>query len=415
MKKPTLSLLVILFVVTINFQTVSAQFNIKIPKIGKPKIDQPKPETPKSDSSATAPATNTPPVNNSGSTVASPPAPTEATIAKDSIQVTPFTYSSYRQNYDVWSWVPQMSFSVIGPIASGNQLYAEYNIPGSGVVKFDCRTEEKAPGYWLNVKYCGGREGVPEEKATTYTGVVSFAIKMRNELMSTDQTLFTGKAKIAKVHSNEAQTPKFINHYVFYADHDWNLPIGYVFYTEDELKGMKRPILNLAFWVRGDSYNFQPHLFYQGKEIGKMYYEGTEVGKAGCESKVENNTTNFVADNIPQKAKWSRVECTFGNVRAWDKTGEEPGMFGALYSLDKNPGEYELKVLWNNKLARSIKFNVKSDGSLENGIATTNKLGSNRTIVPVQIIGDQDGAWDRSAWKTDAFYGNPLSGFVALP
>ena len=36
-------------------------------------------------------------------------------------------------------------------------------------------------------------------------------------------------------------------------------------------------------------------------------------------------------------------------------------------------------------------------------------------IVPVTIIGDQDGMWNRTAWKTDAFYGNPLTGFIAGP
>ena len=45
----------------------------------------------------------------------------------------------------------------------------------------------------------------------------------------------------------------------------------------------------------------------------------------------------------------------------------------------------------------------------------SNKLGSDRVIVPVQIIGDQDGAWDKAAWKTEAFYGNPLTGFTAAP
>ena len=103
------------------------------------------------------------------------------------------------------------------------------------------------------------------------------------------------------------------------------------------------------------------------------------------------------------------------NVRGWDKTGEEPGMFGPLYTLAGHPGEYEFKLLWNNHLARSIKFTVAPDGKFDNGIATANQLGSNRTIVPVQIIGDQDGQWNRAAWKTDAFYGNPLTGFTALP
>ena len=87
-------------------------------------------------------------------------------------------------------------------------------------------------------------------------------------------------------------------------------------------------------------------------------------------------------------------------------------VFGPLYILSDNPGEYELKVLWNNHLARSIKFNVGPEGKLDNGITSANKLGSERFIVPVQIIGDQDGQWDRTAWKTEAFYGNPLTGFT---
>jgi hypothetical protein len=336
------------------------------------------------------------------------------TIAKDSVQMTAFTYNVYKKNYDVWSWVPLTEFRVNGPIASGSQLYVEYTVPGSPAVKFDCSTEETEKGRWLHTT-CGGRDGVPEEKATTYTGPFSFAIKMRNELAGSDSTLFTGKAKVGKYHSNEAQTPKFVNHFVFYVDQDWNMPIAYVYYTADEQRGMDRPILHLAFWVRGDAYNFQPHLFYQGKEVGKIIYDGDEVGKASCESEYDASTTQYVADSVPQKAKWSRVKCEFGNVRGWDKTGEAPGMFGPLYQLDKNPGEYEFKLLWNNHLARSIKFTVGPGGKIDNGIAASNKLGSDRVIVPVTIIGDQDGAWDKAAWKTDAFYGNPLTGFTPAP
>jgi hypothetical protein len=178
---------------------------------------------------------------------------------------------------------------------------------------------------------------------------------------------------------------------------------------------MDWPILNLAFWVRGEASNFQPHLFYQGKEVGKMSFQGEEIGKSSCESDIDNGTTQYVEDSIPQKAKWSRVICTFGNVRGWNKTNEAPGMFGPLYTLNTNPGEYEFKLLWNNHLARSIKFKVDSNGNFDNGIAAANKLGSDRVIVPVQIIGDQDGQWDKAAWRTEAFYGNPLTGFTALP
>lgn len=392
--------------------TAAAQFP-KIPKISKPKT-APAPATqPASTPGDTQPAAQ--PTAAPTTATASSPAQSGPTIAKDSVQLTAFTYSSYKGNYDTFSWVPLIDYRVNGPIPSGGQLYVEYTVPGSPAVKFDCRTEETPADRWWKTT-CGGRDGVPEEKATIYTGPFNFAIKLRNELAGTDTTIFNGKAKVAKVHSNEIKTGKFANHFVYYVDHDWNLPIGYVYYTQDDLQGWKRPILNVAFWVRGEAYNLDPHLFYKGAEVGRIMYDGQQVGKASCESDVDNNTTNFVDEkDAPQKAKWSRVRCTFGNVRAWDRSGEEPGMFGPLYQLDKNPGEYEMKVLWNNKLARSVKFTVPAGGKLDTSLAASNKFGTDRLIVPVTIIGDQDGVWDKAAWKTDAFYGNPLTGFTPAP
>ena len=337
----------------------------------------------------------------------------QPTIAKDSLQVTAFTFNVYRKNYDIWSWVPKMEYRVNGPIASGSQLYVEFTLPGTGPwVKFDCQTGEVQQGRWWKTE-CGGRD-IPEDKGSTYTGPVNFVIKMRNELAGTDSTLFNGKMKVAKAHSNEAG-PKAVNKYVYYIDHDWNLPIAYVFLTPSDLKGWDYPDFHVAFWVRGEAVRMEPHLFYQGKEVGKKFFQGEEVGRAGCEAELENGTTHYVEDSMPQKAKWARVICSFPNVKGLDKTGEPAGMFGPLHVLAANPGDYEFKVLWNNHLARSIKFTVAPDGKFDNGIATANKLGSNRAIYPVQIIGDQDGQWDRAAWKTDAFYGNPLTGFTPSP
>ncbi len=410
------------FVAAVGLCTASAQLP-KLPKI--PKTSQPKPQ-PSPDSAPQPSATSTPaqPAANSAApaqaNAASPASPSgsaadQPTIAKDSVQMTAFTYGSYKGSYDTWSWVPLINYRVNGPIPSGSQLYVEYTVPGSPPVKFDCSTEETIAGRWWKTE-CGGRDGVPEDKASVYTGPFNFAIKMRNELAGTDTTLFTGKAKVAKVHSNEIKTGKFANHFVYYVNHDWNMPIGYVYYMPDDLKGWDKPILNISFWVRGEAVRFDPHLFYQGKEVGKVMYDGEQVGKPSCEPDIENGTTNFVDEtDAPQKAKWSRVRCEFLSVRAWDRTGEGPGMFGPMYQLDKNPGEYELKLLWNNHLARSIKFTVPAGGKLDTSLAASNKLGTDRLIVPVTIIVDQDGPWDRNAWRTDAFYGNPLTGFTPPP
>ena len=86
-------------------------------------------------------------------------------------------------------------------------------------------------------------------------------------------------------------------------DHDWNLPIGYVYLTPTDVYGWKFPDFHVAFWVRGDAYKFDPHLFYQGKEVGKTFMDGMEIGKAGCEAEVENNTTHYVEETRAAKSK----------------------------------------------------------------------------------------------------------------
>jgi hypothetical protein len=379
-------------------QVASAQFTIKvpkIPKIEKPNNDQPKPSEPKTTSSS-------PTVRATGSD--------QPTIVKDTVHATAYTLGNYRGDFDAWSWTPQIEFRVNGPIASGGQLYAEFTLP-TGPVKFDCRTEETQQGYTWTTK-CGGSQ-VPEEQSSLFTGPVNFAIRLRNELAGTDSTLFTGKMKVEKSLSNLAG-PKAAKKFVYFVNHDWNLPIGYVFLTPNDVSGMKKPMLDVAFWTRGDYQgNFEPHLFYQGKEVGKVYLEGREVGKPVCDPDATIGTSQTVADTMPQKASWVRVRCRFFSVLGWDKSGDDTSLFGPLFQISANPGEYEVKVLRANRLARSIKFTVGSDGKFDNGIAAANKIGRERVIVPVQIIGDQDGVWDRNAWKTDAFYGNPLTGFTA--
>ena len=338
----------------------------------------------------------------------------QPTIMKDTVQVTAYTFNVYKGNYDNWSWAPSIKYRVNGPIPSGGQLYTEFSLPTGPWVSFDCRTEATQPGYWWEVD-CGGRD-IPEAKTSTYTGPITFAIKLRNELAGTNMTLFTGKAKVEKAHTNEVG-PKAVNKWVYFVNHDWNMPIGYVWLTPDSIRGWDLPDFHVAFWVRGDPYKFDPHVFYQGQEIGRISIDGLIAGAAGCEAEIENNTTHSVEETLPQKAKWSRVYCNFPNIKGNAKNFEEvviPGQVGKIFVIANNPGEYEVKVLRSNRLARSLKFTVAPGGSFDNGIAKNSKLGRNRVIVPVQIIGDQDGVWDKAAWK-DAFYGNPLTGFTPLP
>src|SRR2546425_11885755 len=265
------------------FHTASAQLPIKIPKISKPKA-QPAPTEsgqPTSNND-TQPAKAQPESRNETKSATAANGEDQPTIAKDSVQVTAFTFSVYRKNYDVWSWVPKIDYRVNGPIAGGSQLYVEFTLPTGPWLKFDCKTEEKQKGFTFDTE-CGARD-ILEDKGIIYTGPVNFAIKMRNELAGGDITLFTGKMKVAKVHSNE-EAPNAANHFVYYVDHDWNLPIGYVFYEpedqwdRDDPRRWARPKFSLAFWTRGDWSGFaEAHLFHGGQEVGEGYDGCKEIG-----------------------------------------------------------------------------------------------------------------------------------------
>ncbi len=341
-----------------------------------------------------------------------------ATIAKDSVQVTAFTLNQYKKSSLTWSWVPKVEFAVNGPVVSGDQLNVEFSLTSGAWLSFDCRTQTRGVDSRLTVE-CGGRE-ISEDKATTHSGPVNFQIKMRNELAGNQTVLFSGKFRVGKAKSNQ-EGPKGSSYSVYYVDHDWNLSIGYVFYEYDERfdrddpRRTAKPSFNIAIWSRGETNEFAvPHIFYKGTEVGKMYYNGREMGMPNCSvPEAENNTTQITEP--AGQYKWTRWKCTFSNVIPWNRSSDKnETMFGRLHLFSENPGEYEIKIMRSGRLIRTFKFSVDRAGNLvDNGFASSLKLGSDRLIVPVQVLGDQDGAWDKMSWRTDAFYGNPLPGFTA--
>lgn len=301
----------------------------------------------------------------------------EPTIAKDSVLVKAHHKNDGKGGH---AWIPVIGFLVNGPIASGSQLWVEFGYPGNkSWVKFDCETGEISEGRWWKVEECFA----PEKSINTYAGLVDFSIHMRNELQGANTTLFTGKLKVTRV-------PIVANNSVEYiVDEDWRIPIGFVF--------LEASTLHATMWFRGNwPFDSMGYLFYQGKQVAKV--------ENYCSGALD--VQDYFAKNM-----WGANECKFLNVYGADRP-DGSSMDGA-YDLRKNPGEYEVKVIAAGHLVRSLKFTVAADGTFDYSIATANKLGSQRVIVPIQVLGDQTVQWDHAAWKTGAFYGNPLTGFTA--
>ena len=311
-------------------------------------------------------------------------ADTGPTVAKDSIRIGTQGESMSQGAYEKYGWKPWMEFRVNGPVASGSQLWVEVGYPGAKKkIQFDCPTEETPEGRSFKTE-CRAHD----KDLIEYAGTIEFSIHLRNELQGTKAALFSGKAKVEK-HVNPKPSPP-----EYWVNDDWTIPIGYVFFDKDNSHG-DDVFLNVSFWVRGNPPDVEAHLFYKGKDLAK------------CSSAGNNG-----ADWNPNKPQWGFESCVFLGVYA---TKPDEGGYDPKFEVSANPGEYEVKVLLAGHLARSIKFKVGADGKLDKSLAIANKLGSDKALVPVQVMGNRETAWDKSAWKSGAFYGNPLTGFTALP
>jgi len=408
MKKILLINLAVLVFVVCNLQTASAQFP-KIPKVSKPS----QPQSASADTAQpTAGSDNK--ADNPGATKS---VATEAAINKPSIQITLRTHQQYyrngQQDQETWSWSPRITYRVVGPIPAGSQLAVEFALPsGKPWLKFNCDTKETKPGFWWETSCGVNTDDVKDEQASIETGAATFQITLKNELEGTNKTLFSGKFDVEKFHVGVVDLPKFKNNFSYYVNYDWNLPIGYIYgYDNMDAKVGYPPSetearFSFVTWFKGDPKTidyaqYVAYLYYQGKVVADSA-GGDKFGSTGCQT--------TIAASYESPNTYCRRRFTV-NATVWDK---QPQYHTQDFPMYKNPGEYEIKVLENGKLARTAKFTMGPNGRLvETGIGPQNNLGTGRIVVPVQVLGDQDGQWDRNAYKTKAFFVNPLNGFSA--
>ena len=412
MKKISLLTLAVLVFAAFSLQTASAQFP-KIPKIGKPSQPQPTPvDKAQPTGTNSQPSRSQPDIQSPTTSAADGP-----TINKPSVQITLRTHQQYyrgaQEDQETWSWTPRIKFRVNGPITAGSQLSVEFTLPsGKPWIKFDCNTGETKDGYWWETECGMNSNDVKDQDASIETGLASFKLNLKNELEGTNKPLFAGKFKVEKFHVGVVDLPKFKNNFSYYVNYDWNLPIGYVYsYDAMDARSGYPPSLTegrLSFvtWFRGDPNTldygkYVAYLYYQGKLVADSSGEGGKYGNTGCE--VTNTAYNESAFGYCRRK-------FVVNAMVWDK---QPEFHPQDFKMYENAGEYEIKVLQNGKLARTAKFTMGSNYQIvDTSIGPKNSLGTGRIVLPVTVVGDQDGQWDRNAYKTDAFYGNPLGGFL---
>jgi hypothetical protein len=94
--------------------------------------------------------------------------------------------SAAEPKYNTWSWTPQISFQILGPVPGGSQWMFEASTPdGKAWVSYKLRTDEVRNDELVTIKGPDLDENELEKKAITQTGLFPFKITLKNALAGT--------------------------------------------------------------------------------------------------------------------------------------------------------------------------------------------------------------------------------------
>jgi hypothetical protein len=335
----------------------------------------------------------------------------QPTLLKRTVNVSVKRYLRYWKNpkaaepiYNTYAWVPQISFDVLGSLPEGSQLSAEFDTSdGKPWITYKMHTPVLEDDEMRNIRI--GTEISDEEvekKAVVTEGVYGFRIRLKTA-SGADRILFSGKYRVG-TYALDQRIPEFKGKKDFYFDFDWQIPFAYLWLNPQGDQNM--PWLSTLMCFRGasEATKMEATLLYNGKEISK--------NGVNAANRVKQTMTS-AADEAAYR--WTLWQFEFADVRGFDLAHNNANNTSSLFYLDKNPGEYEIKVTRDGSPARSLKFTVGKDGKIvDNGIKDKNQIGGVRMIFPISVIGAADGKLNANSWKTDALYGNPLAGFSAV-
>ncbi len=371
----------------------SAQI-IKLPPLG------PRP-TPKPVSTPTIGPNQGPlgPTNNGS---ARPPQATDKPeLLKTSLDIRCDTWAKYwklpnESNYT--SWVPQVKFKVLYAGTAKLRLTAEYFTPDgkpwfTETLKQDMiNNAEKTVGI-ITDRVPGRFDG----KATIDTGL--FGVKIVDS--GDGSVLFQGKFKVGKFKWGPS-IPMFKNQYDFFVDQDWNLPIGYIWLN---WKDKNAPPPTVSMWIKGETRldDLEAKLFYNGEQIAT-------TDDMGAVHSVQQRYPNSLENK--ETHRWELFDFEWYKFK-YAVTAAGRNMFKQARFMNDMNGNYTVKVFHKGVQIREASFSVSGGNLADNGVASANKFGDGKVLIPVKVMGNYD-KWNSATWQADAFYSNPLTGFPSM-
>lgn len=288
-----------------------------------------------------------------------------------------------KANFDQpeWRWTPVISFRLLGPVGGGNQVTVDFTQPnGSPWLTLRCDTPRIEQGASSRIGSCGFNS--PDaEKATNQTGNFGFQINLGG------RALYSGKFTVGKIVYNPDGVAAKNKQFYYFVDNDFRLGVGYV----GPFAGDLSTSLYSEFWVKNrirDKSALSGLLFHNGKQVAETW-------------------ASFSLESYPKenpKQEFTLISLNFPVLMA------EPEAVGMtdVFRAYKSPGDYEIRLIRDGSVARSIKFAIGRDGKLvPNGIGKD--LFGDGILVPLEILGESDGVADKAAFRK-GLWGNPISG-----
>ncbi|MBP6005077.1 MAG: hypothetical protein KA746_16730 [Pyrinomonadaceae bacterium] len=389
----------ILLVTAVFFSAlaVSGQFTIKIPKVGQPKptptpLSGPK-EVPLNQGGTTS-------TSGGGSTAQPPTAGDNPILLKTTLDIRCDTEARYwkmpnESNYT--SWVPMVKFKVLYAGAAKLRLQAEYFTPDGKSWFTETLKPNTSQAVEKTTEIITDRVGPRfEGKSTIATGL--FGVKITDT--RDGSVLFQGKFKVGKFKYGP-NIPMFKNQNDFFVDQDWNLPFGYVWL--DWAKDRNAPAPTVSMWLKGENRldDLEGRLFLNGQQI----LTTDEMGAVtSSQSRYPNSLEN------KETHRWELYNFEWYKFKyAANPQGRK--MFPQARFMNESDGNYTVKVYHKGVQIREVSFTVSGGNFDDKGVASSNGFSESKFIVPVKVMGDKD-KWNSVSWKTDAFYGNPVNGFM---
>ncbi len=326
-------------------------------------------------------------------------------LLKTSIYIQAKTHNEYwklpgERNYS--SWVPMIRFSQFYNSEKRLNYTVEYFNP-DGALWFSEKLEQSSLSADRTVLFQSPNPyELLNKKSTVATGVYEF--KITNQ--GSQEILYQGKFKVGKF--STSYNPQEKNKVDFFVEHDWLLPFAVIgfHYSDIDVGGVMPEV---SVWLKGliNADELEGRLFYKGGQIASTKDKASGSGA----SAYDERTTQFASPFAPQNI-WKRWMFQWGNFLFDNHGGFNRDNYPNAHYADKNPGDYTVKIYRNGTQIREMNFVIGADGRFVAPAYTKQIfLPYHRIVLPVKVIGTTE-KWDATAWKTEAFYGNPLNGFT---